>query len=168
MPWVISFAISWLVFFALADCRRCAPLLAGGLAAVILQLSCDTTGYYLNLYRILDPVLPLFNSSAFFTLGPVFTMGALFGQYLPSRRWLQGLHIIAFSGLFLLEEHMYVLAGVLKYVSWNHPASLLVDLLVFATLAWLVESQRLGWGGSSARTLALDRGRTIDGMEGIK
>ncbi|RKO66533.1 hypothetical protein [Desulfofundulus salinus] len=146
MPWVISFAISWLVFFALADRRRYMPLLVGGLAAVIVQLLTDNMGHYLNLYRISDPVLPIFYSSAFFTFGPVFTMGALFGQYLPSLRWLQGLHIMAFSGLFLLEERMFMLAGVLVYTHWDHFASLLVNTLVFTGLAWLVESQRVGWG----------------------
>jgi hypothetical protein len=117
----------------------------GGVAAVVFQLFTDLLGHHLNLYQVSELMLPIFESSAFFTFGPVFTMGALFGQYLPSTRLLQGLHILAFSGLFLLEEHMYLLAGVLEYVHWSHTASLLVDLLAFVSLAWVVESQRLGW-----------------------
>ncbi|MBE3587202.1 MAG: hypothetical protein IMW93_01340 [Thermoanaerobacteraceae bacterium] len=146
MPWIIAFVISWLVFFLLADLRRPAPLLLGGLGAVVIQLLTDVLGQDLQLYRILQPVLPLWGSSAFFTFGPVITMGALFGQYLPLSRWLQGLYILVFACLFLLEEHMLMLAGVLEYTDhWSHPASFGVDLLVFIYLAWLVESQRVGW-----------------------
>ncbi|SHI85876.1 hypothetical protein [Desulfofundulus thermosubterraneus] len=145
MPWVITFAISWLVFFALAERRSRVSLLVGGLVACVIQLFTDFIGQDLHLYRISDPVLPIFCSSAFFTFGSVFTMGALFGQYLPSPRWLQGLHILVFSGLFLLQEHMFMLAGVLEYIRWYHPASFLVNFTVFVTLAWVVESQRRGW-----------------------
>ncbi|MCS5696024.1 hypothetical protein [Desulfofundulus thermocisternus] len=145
MPWLIAFAISWLVFFALARREFWISHLAGGLSACIIQLATDFIGYDLELYQVSSPLLSIFCSSAFFTFGPVFTMGALFGQYLPGARWLQGLHVLVFSGLFLLQEHMFMLAGVLDYINWYHPASFMINFLVFVFLAWVVESQRKGW-----------------------
>lgn len=157
MPWLVSFLISWVCFSLLADLRRPAVLLVGGLGAVAVQLFTDYLGQQLGHYRVLDPLIPLWGSSAFFTFGPVFTMGALFGQYLPAARWLQGVHIAAFGVLLLLEEHMFMLVGVLEYTNhWSHPASFLINILAMSALAWLAESQRLGWQAPRRRAGALD------------
>lgn len=142
MPWVIAFVISWLLFFYFFDRRRIWPALAGGLTAVVLQLVVDGISLHLHLYRVHHPVLTLLGSSVFFTFGPTFTVGALFGQCLPVNRWWQGINILVFAGLFLMEEHMLMLAGNLEYSHWSHPASFYVNVLVFTFITWVMDSLR--------------------------
>ncbi|OAT81278.1 hypothetical protein [Desulfotomaculum copahuensis] len=142
MPWVIAFAIGWLLFFAFLDRRRIWAALAGGLVAVALQLVVDGISLHLDLYRVHHPVLTLLGSSVFFTFGPTITVGALFGQCLPVNRWWQGINILVFAGLFLMEEHMLMLTGSLGYTRWCHGASFYVNVLVFTFITWVVDSLR--------------------------
>jgi len=142
LPWVIDFVIGWLLFLALCGRRRLPAALAGGTAAVVLQLVVDGIARHLNLYRVHRPVFSLLGSSVFFTFGPAFTMGALFGQFLPVSRLWQGANMLVFAGLFLIEEHMLMLTGSLHYIHWCHAASFYVDVLVFAFLTWLLDGLR--------------------------
>ena len=139
MPWLVSFVVAWLLFSALV--RR--PMLGrtawGGLAAAAAQVVNDALMIGQDLYRIQEPLVSILNSSAFFTLGPPLALGILFAQYLPRNPWLQALNIAVWAGFFLVLETLLRETGVLVYQHWNLALSFFVDILVLASLTWLLQ-----------------------------
>lgn len=146
--WLISFIIAWIVFFLLVDWSRLKYTVWGGLFTVAIQLLVDTMAIKMNFYRV-EGLVYIITSSVFFTFGVVFVVAILFTQTLPESRWLQGTNILVISGLFTLQEVLFVQMGVLQYINWNQPASTFINVLVITTLTWLVDSLGLNRAGRS-------------------
>ncbi|OPY58937.1 MAG: hypothetical protein A4E55_00543 [Pelotomaculum sp. PtaU1.Bin035] len=148
--WPISAVIAWIIFFLLVDWSRLRYTIWGGVFASALQILVDDAAMKMNLYQV-KTLISVLGSSVFFTFGVVFAIGVLFAQSLPVSRWLQVFNILVVVALFSVEEYLYVKIGVLKYLNWNHPASIFIDLLVFTSFTWLVEALGLNQAGCVGR-----------------
>jgi len=140
MAWVISFVISWILFFALIDFKKLKYNYKAGLAAIIIGSMVDYGGQKLKLYEFYDIIIPWFNCSAFYKFGPIFTMGVLFAQYMPRGKWMQALNIVVCSTLYMMLEISIVRSGTAQYIHWSYYASYAVDLLTFSALSWFVST----------------------------
>lgn len=140
MPWVISFAASWVLFFILVDRNSLEINIFGGLLTLVLATIVDWGGQHLVLYEFNDLIIPWFGCSAFYKFGPIFTMGILFSQYFPEKIWMQTVNIFVFSFLFIFLEYLIILTHVAKYIHWNILASFFIDILAFSSLSWFTIS----------------------------
>lgn len=141
MPWLISFIISWIVFFILIDFRNIKKTVFAGICAVLFQFSIDYYAMKYGLYKITDPIAAVWDSSIFFVFGPVFTMGILFVQYLPRMdKWLRLINIFIWSSFFMLFEIFIISAGVLVYIKWSHFNSFTIDIAAIMMLSWIGEN----------------------------
>ena len=136
MPWVISFIISWILFFALIDYKQLKVNIWGGISALILGSIVDWGGQILGIYHFYDVIIPWAGCSAFYKFGPIFVMGILFSQSVPKNLWMQVLNILVFSLLYLFLEILVISTGVAEYISWHILASLLFNILTFSTLTY--------------------------------
>ncbi|MDD3705870.1 MAG: hypothetical protein PHC45_07405 [Clostridiaceae bacterium] len=136
MPWVISFVISWILFFVLSDNKNLKKYIWGGVLAVLLASIVDYGGQKLRLYAFHEIIIPWATCSAFYKFGPIFTMGILFSQYVPKSKWLQTAHIIACSALYILLELIIINTGVAEYIHWNTLASFFINVVTFGSLTW--------------------------------
>jgi hypothetical protein len=140
MPWVISFFISWILFFTLVDYKELKRNIFGGIAALILGSIVDWGGQKLNLYQFYDVIIPWAGCSAFYKFGPILVMGILFSQSIPKKLWMQTLNILVFSLLYLFLEALIINVGVAEYVNWHILASFLFNVLTFSTLTYFSQS----------------------------
>ncbi|MCC7570932.1 hypothetical protein KO465_06340 [Candidatus Micrarchaeota archaeon] len=139
MPWVITFVASWLIFLLLID-KNNLRTMAGGFTAVFLAALTDYCGVnWFHLYSFNDVVIPWGCCSYFYIFGVIFTMGALFTQFYPRKRWLKIMHVFVLSLLFLSLETLLTEVGVATYINWNAWASLFVNILALSTLGWITE-----------------------------
>lgn len=136
MPWVISFIVSWILFFALVDYKTLRKNCIAGLATLALASIVDYGGQKIGLYAFYYLIIPWFGCSAFYKFGPVFTMGVIFAQHVPDNKWMQALNILICSLLFLMLELAIMNAGAAQYLKWNYYASFTVDVLAFSSLTW--------------------------------
>jgi len=136
MPWIINFVISWILFFLLTDNKNLRKNILGGVLALLLATIVDYGGQKLDLYDFHDIIIPWATCSAFYKFGPIFTMGTLFCQYVPSNKWLQLAHIAACSTLYILLELTIISTEVAEYIHWNILASYFINLLAFGSLTW--------------------------------
>lgn len=137
MPWVITFVISWALFFALVDFRRLKTNIIGGVLSLGLGTLVDWGGQHLGLYEFHDLIIPWAGCSAFYKFGPIFTMGVIFVQHVPKGKWLQALNVLVVSLLYLGQEYLIIQTHAANYLHWHLLASFLVDLLTFSTLSWV-------------------------------
>jgi len=144
--WLISAIVSWIIFFLLVDWSRIKYTVWGGFITSALQLLVDTGAINLNLYRV-DSVYYILTSSAFFTFGVVFTIGVLYAQTLPENRWMQALSILVATTLFSLQEVLFIRVQVLEYINWFTPASIFVNILVFISYTWIIDSLGINRAG---------------------
>ncbi|MDQ2085569.1 hypothetical protein RBH29_03865 [Herbivorax sp. ANBcel31] len=86
MPWVISFFISWILFFILIDHKKLKINILGGISALILASIVDWGGQELQFYQFYDVIIPWAGCSAFYKFGPILTMGTLFSQSIPKKK----------------------------------------------------------------------------------
>lgn len=140
MPWVISFFISWILFFTLVDYKELKRNIFGGIAALILGSIVDWGGQKLDLYQFYDVIIPWAGCSAFYKFGPILVMGILFSQSIPKKLWMQTLNILVFSLLYLFLEALIINVGVAEYVNWHILASFLFNVLTFSTLTYFSQS----------------------------
>ncbi|NLI58016.1 MAG: hypothetical protein GX387_05770 [Clostridium sp.] len=140
MPWVISFFISWILFFTLVDYKELKRNIFGGIAALILGSIVDWGGQKLNLYQFYDVIIPWAGCSAFYKFGPILVIGILFSQSIPKKLWMQTLNILVFSLLYLFLEALIINVGVAEYVNWHILASFLFNVLTFSTLTYFSQS----------------------------
>src|SRR5690554_2739400 len=140
MPWVISFFISWILFFTLVDYKELKRNIFGGIAALILGSIVDWGGQKLNLYQFYDVIIPWAGCSAFYKFGPILVMGILFSQSIPKKLWMQTLNILVFSLLYLFLEAFIINVGVAEYVNWHILASFLFNVLTFSALTYFSQS----------------------------
>lgn len=136
MPWIISFIVSWILFFLLTDNKNLKNNIWGGVLALLLASIVDYGGQELNLYNFMDIIIPWAGCSAFYKFGPIFTMGTLFCQYVPRHKWLQTANIFMASILYILLELAIISTGVAKYIHWNTLASFFINILTFGSLTW--------------------------------
>lgn len=136
MPWVISFISAWILFFALVDYKTLKKNIYGGIFALLLGTVVDYGGQKLELYRFYQLIIPWAGCSAFYKLGPIFTMGIIFCQHVPRNKWLQLVNIFAVSGFYIMLELSIISTGVAKYIHWSPIASYLINLLAFSSLTW--------------------------------
>lgn len=136
MPWVISFIISWILFFILTDNKNLKKNIWGGIFAVSIASLVDYGGQKLELYTFYDIIIPWATCSAFYKFGPIFTMGVLFCQYVPASRWLQAANIVMCSIFYVLLELSVISVGVAKYIHWNILGSFVINVLTFGSLTW--------------------------------
>ncbi len=139
MPWVISFVISWIVFLSFVDTKRIKYTIYGGIITIFMATVVDWAGQQLNLYEFSDNVIVWAGNSLFYILGPVFTMGVLFFQFLQRDRILQTGNVVVFSLAYLAVESLIISANVARYINWHYLASFFVDILVFTTLSFFGE-----------------------------
>lgn len=144
--WIISAIVSWIIFFLLVDWSRIKYTVWGGLITSALQLLVDTGAMNLNLYRV-ESLYMILTSSAFFTFGVVFTIGILYAQTLPENRWMQALSIAVATTLFSLQEVLFIKVQVLEYINWSHLASVFVNILVFISYTWIIDSLGINRAG---------------------
>lgn len=136
MPWVISFVVSWIIFFLLTDNKNLKKNVMGGVLALIFASIVDYGGQQLDLYIFKDIIIPWAGCSAFYKFGPIFTMGILFCQYVPRNKWLQTANILVCSILYILLELSIISTGVAEYIHWHTLASFLINILTFGFLTW--------------------------------
>lgn len=144
--WIASAVISWIIFFLLVDWSRIKYTVWGGFITVALQLLVDTGAISLNLYRV-ESIYNILTSSAFFTFGIVFTIGVIYAQTMPESRWMQALNIIVATILFSLQEVLFIKVQALEYTNWSHTASIFVNILVFISYTWIVDSLGINRAG---------------------
>lgn len=137
MPWLITFILSWLLLLIFIDTRRLKYTLWGGLITFMMAALVDWAAQELGLYRFNDMIINLAGSPALYLLGPVFTMGVLFFQFLHRDRVVQAGNIMAFSMAYLAVEYLIVNTGVASYLHWHILASLGVDILAFTSLSYI-------------------------------
>lgn len=137
MYWIISFIISWILFFILIDKKELRVNWFGGLFALMLASFLDHGGIKLELYKFNDLVISWFNCSAFYKFGPIVTMGILFCQSVPEKPWMQALNILAFTVFFNAMEYLVIKSGSAHYIHWSLLASFAVNILTFATMTWI-------------------------------
>ncbi|HHV29229.1 hypothetical protein [Acetivibrio mesophilus] len=136
MEWIILFAVSWIALFAFAEPRQLKKNIWCGVLALALQLVVDTHAISYGLYSINNPMISIMGSSLFFTAGPVFTIGTLFAQFYPQKRWLRIANIFVFSTLFYFQEILLLLSGNLTYTNWHFTNSIVIDICVMVILSW--------------------------------
>lgn len=144
--WLVSAVISWIIFFLLVDWSRIKYTIWGGFITSALQLVVDTGAIHLNLYQV-ESVYYILTSSVFFTFGVVFTIGVLYAQTLPENRWMQALSIVVATTLFSSQELLFLKIEVLEYINWRHAASVFVNILVFISYTWFVDSLGINRAG---------------------
>ena len=138
--WIVSFIVSWIVFFMLVDYKLLKKTIAIGFITVVLQLYVDYYAGKYGLYKISNAYITLFDSSAFFAFGIPFTLGIIFVQYLPrNRSWLKLINVLVWSSLFLAFEMLAIYAGILTYTNWNTFNSFTVNVSAFIILGWIWE-----------------------------
>ncbi|HHW57252.1 MAG TPA: hypothetical protein GXX15_06205 [Clostridia bacterium] len=138
MPWIITFVISWIIFFFLVDWKYIKYTIWSGLLASIFQLVVDGIAINLNLYTFYDVVIRVFDSSLFFSFGAPFCIGILYAQTYPKGNMLRLINAFISTGLFFIMEYSLIYIGVLKYVHWHYLYSLLVDVEALLTLGNLI------------------------------
>ncbi|MFZ5966918.1 MAG: hypothetical protein ACOYVK_07060 [Bacillota bacterium] len=136
MAWLISFIISWILFFLLIDYRQLRRNILGGFLVLALASFIDWGGQHLELYAFHDLIIPWAGCSAFYKWGPVFTIGTVFAQYVPKTKWMQALNIFVVSLLFLALENLVIRTGTAEYIHWHMLASFTVDILSLCSLTW--------------------------------
>ncbi|MFZ5352812.1 MAG: hypothetical protein ACOZCL_08825 [Bacillota bacterium] len=140
MPWVISFIVSWLVFMLLVDKSKLKLNIYGGIITLTLATIVDWGGQRLGLYEFYNPIILWFGCSIFYKFGPIFTMGILFAQSVPKKRYLQVLNIFVFTLLYISEEYTIISVGAAKYIHWHIIGSILVNILAFTSLTWFTNT----------------------------
>jgi hypothetical protein len=138
MYWIVTFVISWIIFFALVDLKYVKYTVWGGIIAVIFQLTVDEIATSLNLYSFSDPVITVFKSSFFFTFGAPFCIGVLYAQTYPKRKVLQLVNPLVLTFMFFLMEYSLHRVGALKYINWSYIYSLVVDLGALLAIGQLI------------------------------
>jgi hypothetical protein len=139
MPWIITFITAWILFILLIDKSNLRAMF-GGFSAAFMSTLTDYAGHnWFDLYRFHDVVIPWGGCSFFYIFGIIFTMGTLFSQFYPRKKWLRIMHVLIFSLIFLGSETLLVQVGVATYVNWNVWASLFINILAISTLAWITE-----------------------------
>ncbi|TYQ17980.1 UNVERIFIED_CONTAM: hypothetical protein Cloal_0375 [Acetivibrio alkalicellulosi] len=137
MPWVISFIVSWILFFLLVDYKNLKINLIGGIFALALASFVDWGGQKLEFYDFYDVIIPWAGCSAFYKFGPIFTMGTLFSQSVPRKKLMQPFNIIAFTLLYIFLELLILNTHAAEYLQWHVLASILINLLTFSTLTYI-------------------------------
>lgn len=137
MEWVILFAASWTLFFLLKGWEKLRLNMWCGLAAVAMQFAIDTTSFQKGLYNIENPVIPLWGSSVFFCLGPVFVISCLLAKYHPIRPKLVITNVVILVGLYSLQEYLLLARNVLVYHNWSFSESIFINFIVITTLSWI-------------------------------
>lgn len=143
MPWVITAVVSWIIFYFLVDVRYLKSTVLGGIFAVVLGSMVDWGGQHLGLYKFYDVIIPWAGCSIFYKFGPIFTMGVLFLQYLPRKKFLLIINIFVVSLLYLAMEILILQTNAAEYKHWHYLASFMVDLGAFTTLTWLGQTFHL-------------------------
>ncbi len=152
IEWLVTFVMSWAMFFLLVDKERFKYTVWGGITAVMLQLIVDTTGEKLELYHIVAKFSLFGVTSALFTFGMVFTLGTLFVQFIPNNLWLKIMHIVTTASLFLGIEYLLIQRNLIYHKNWGIIHSWITNILVFITITWIAEKlnivQKMKAGGS--------------------
>lgn len=136
LPWIISFVFAWILFFLLVDYKTLKKNIYGGLLALLLGTIVDYGGQKLELYEFYQLIISWAGCSAFYKLGPIFTMGVIFCQYVPRNKWLQVVNIFVASTLYIMLELSIISTGVAEYIHWSPIASYVINLLAFCSLSW--------------------------------
>jgi len=136
MAWVITFIFSWILFLFLVDLKTLKFNIFAGILTLALASLVDWGGINLELYAFHNIIIPWAGCSAFYKFGPILTIGILYAQYLPTKRWLQTLNIVVISLAFLSVEWLIIQVGAADYIHWHTLASLLIDLLALTSLTW--------------------------------
>ncbi|MCX7749617.1 MAG: hypothetical protein N2645_22400 [Clostridia bacterium] len=136
MDWIILFLVSWGLFIFLIDWKQLKVNIWSGILAVICQFSIDFQAINHGYYYVKNRVATVWNSSAFFVLGPVLVMGILIAQYYPCKRWAQIGSVFMFAILYSAQEYLLVSRKDVVYINWHYVDSLTVNLGVMIILAW--------------------------------
>jgi len=138
LPWIIVFVYSWVLFFIFVDRKKLGRSVYGGLIALTAGSVVDGAAHFLDLYHF-DHTMPEIVSYMFHGFGPLFTMGTLFFQVLIPDRKMQLANVAAFSAAYLAVEYLIVASGGARYIHWNLPLSLVVNVAVFTAMSYLGE-----------------------------
>ena len=136
MEWIFLFIISWILFFLLVDYKTLKKNVFCGLFAIIIQLIIDSEYTSHKYYVINNNYIPIFGSSLFFVLGPVFVIGMLLAQYHPKKKLLIFVHCITIIVLFTLQEYLLLLTNSLHYINWDIWNSVEINSMSVFSLSW--------------------------------
>ncbi len=136
MEWIVSFAASWILFVFLVDLKKLKVNIWCGILSILFQMSVDIIYINHGYYKITNPVVPVFGSSLFFMLGPVFVIGILLAQFHPSKKWMRLLYVLLLSIFGDFEEHFLTMRNALVYTNWSFAASAVINLIVMVALSW--------------------------------
>ncbi|MFZ5966893.1 MAG: hypothetical protein ACOYVK_06935 [Bacillota bacterium] len=136
MDWLIFFIFSWGLFFLIGDWKELKINGWCGIFAGIVALITDYQSILWGKYQIHNKIIDLFGSSLFFTMGPVFIIGALLAQYHPKKRWMIVLNVFVLTILYSAMEWMLVQRGMVEYVHWTLWESIRINAISITMFSW--------------------------------
>lgn len=140
-PWIYVFLISLVILLMLLDRKGLSVNIYGGLIAASYKLVQNLLAKELELWEFYGvnwnlPPLGLFSDRLnIFTVGIAFTMGVLFLQFLPGNLYLQLVHSVIWTLLFVLFKYIMTVFDLLTYTNFSIVMSSHV-LLFMLSLAW--------------------------------
>lgn len=99
-------------------------------------MSVDTNFISHGFYKIENPIVSIMGSSAFFTFGPAFVIGALISQFQSHKRFFQVANVLVLAALYTLQEVFLIINGALVYMNWSIVDSVLVNISAIINLSW--------------------------------
>jgi hypothetical protein len=136
MEWIILFAASWILFFLLRGWVNFRLNVWCALAALVMQLLIDSVSMQKGMYDIVNPVVIILGSSAFFCFGPVFVIGTLLSRYHPLRPRHVIMNVVLLTALYSLQEYLLLARKALVYQDWYFGESIFINLIAIITLSW--------------------------------
>ena len=136
MEWAIHAIAVWIVFLILVDWKELKVNIWCGIFAIAIELTFDTFAMDLQLYKVSNPIISLWGSSAFFIFGPALCIGTLLSQYQPRKRWARIYITLFIAVAYTAEELLVATRHALIYLSWNIGLSAIVNLLTIISLSW--------------------------------
>ncbi|MBC8079644.1 MAG: hypothetical protein H7X86_04820 [Gorillibacterium sp.] len=139
MKWIFCSILCWTILILVIDRKRFKKLFFSGLLAMTAQVLFDGLAIRQELYQIVDPVISIFGSSLFFSVGVVLPMGILVAQFTTRSRKYQVLNIIAWTFLFTLFEYLSVYFNMMKHIHWSMQLSIVFNTMIMVVLTWFAE-----------------------------
>ena len=101
-----------------------------------LQATIDSYAIHNGLYKITEPVISFYGSSASFVFGPVIATAILLSQYLPNKRWAKIASVLVWTTVYSIEELLLVWRGAVVYENWRFVYSVALNAIIVMTLSW--------------------------------
>ncbi len=136
MEWIILFVLSWVLFILLSGWKGLKRTIWCGFFGMALQFFIDTYAISYEMYKVDRKIIHFFGSSAFFIIGPVFTVSVLLARYHPDKWWMRIVNVLAIAALYSIQEALLLTSGALVYLNWKFIYSVGINISVMIALSW--------------------------------